>query len=71
MKKQKRWVKNRLRYVFKTFTYKTISIAITILAGWLLTGSPAIGLSLGLVEVTVKLFIYYLHEEVWSKIDFG
>ena len=71
MKKQKRWVKNRLRYVFKTFTYKTISIAITILAGWLLTGSPAIGLSLGLVEVTVKLFIYYQHEEVWSKIDFG
>ena len=71
MKKQRRWVKNRLRYVFKTFTYKTISIAITILAGWLLTGSPAIGLSLGLVEVTVKLFIYYLHEEIWSKIDFG
>ena len=71
MKKQKKWVKNRLRYIFKTITYKTISIAITILAGWILTGNAAIGLSLGLVEVTVKLFIYYIHEEIWSKIEFG
>lgn len=70
-KKNKNWFNNRLRFIFKTITYKTLSIAITILAGWMLTGSVAIGLSLGLVEVTVKLLVYYLHEEAWSKIDFG
>ncbi len=70
-KKKKTWFDNRLRYIFKTITYKTLSIAITIFAGWVLTGNMAIGLSLGLVEVTVKLLVYYLHEEAWSKIDFG
>ena len=70
-KKNKNWFNNRLRFIFKTITYKTLSIAITILAGWMLTGSVAIGLSLGLVEVTVKLVVYYLHEDAWSKIDFG
>lgn len=71
MKKRKRWFKNRLRYVFKTITYKTLSVTITILAGWLLTGNMAIGLSLGIIEVTIKLFIYWLHELAWHKIDYG
>lgn len=71
MKNQKKWLKKRVRYIFKTITYKTLSIIITILAGWILTGDYIIGLSLGMVEITVKLFIYYLHEEIWGKIDFG
>jgi len=71
MKKRKKWFKNRLRYIFKTITYKTLSVIITILAGWVLTGNMAIGLSLGMVEITIKLFIYWLHELAWHKIDYG
>jgi len=65
------WFRKRLRFIVKTLTYKFLSVLITILAVWLITGDPMIGLTLGLVEITVKLFIYYIHEEIWGKIKFG
>ena len=65
------WFKKRLRFLVKTLTYKTLSVLITILAVWIMTGNPMIGLTLGLIEITVKLLVYYLHEEIWGKIDFG
>ena len=65
------WFKKRLRFLVKTLTYKTLSVLITILAVWIMTGSPMIGLTLGLIEITVKLLVYYIHEEIWGKIDFG
>jgi len=36
-----------------------------------MTGDPMIGLTLGLIEVTIKLLVYYIHEEIWGKIEFG
>jgi uncharacterized membrane protein len=36
-----------------------------------MTGDPMIGLTLGLIEVTIKLLVYYIHEEIWGKIKFG
>ena len=65
------WFRRRLRYIVKSLTYRTISVLITFFAGWLLTGDPIIGLTLGLIEVTLKLAVYYAHEEVWHKIKFG
>ena len=65
------WLRRRLRYIVKSLTYKTLSVLITFFAGWLLTGDPRIGLTLGVIEVTLKLAVYYAHEEVWHKINFG
>ena len=62
---KRKWYKRRLRYFLKTITYKTLSLLITVTAGWLLTGNMAIGLSLGVIEITLKLGVYYVHEEVW------
>ena len=65
------WFRKRLRFIVKTLTYKFLSVLITILAVWLMTGDPMIGLTLGLIEVTIKLLVYYIHEEIWGKIEFG
>jgi uncharacterized membrane protein len=35
--------------------------------GWLVTGDPIIGLSIGAFEVFSKMFLYYLHERAWYK----
>jgi adenylylsulfate kinase len=37
----------------------------------LITGSQAWGLRIGAVELIGKMCLYYLHERIWYKIDFG
>lgn len=60
-----KWWKKRIRFILKTLTYKVLSILITIVAAWALTGDPYIGLTLGLIEATIKVAVYYVHEEIW------
>jgi uncharacterized membrane protein len=41
------------------------------LLSWLVTGNPLTGLKIGLSELLTKMILYYLHERVWYRIDFG
>ena len=41
------------------------------LLAWLISGNPMIGLKVGGIEVITKMVLYYLHERVWYKYDFG
>jgi len=59
------------RHILKTITWRAVGTIDTILLGWLLTGDLKMGFSIGGVEVITKMFLYYLHERVWYKIDFG
>jgi uncharacterized membrane protein len=38
---------------------------------WFITGNPLTGLKIGLAEVFTKMALYYLHERVWYRINFG
>jgi uncharacterized membrane protein len=41
------------------------------LLAWIVTGDPLTGLKIGLAEVITKMVLYYFHERVWYKMDFG
>jgi len=43
----------------------------TILLGWLVSGDPKIGVTIGSIELVTKMILYYLHERMWYNIDFG
>jgi uncharacterized membrane protein len=43
----------------------------TIIIGWVISGEPLIGLKIGGVEVITKMILYFIHERVWYKFDFG
>lgn len=43
----------------------------TIALGWLVSGDATVGLTIGSLEVLTKMILYYAHERVWYKIDFG
>lgn len=60
-----RWWRKRIRFILKTVTYKVLSILITVVAAWTLTGDPMVGLTLGFIEATIKVIVYYVHEEIW------
>ena len=62
---------DRSRHLLKTFTWRTIGTLDTIVLGWMVSGDPAIGLTIGSLELVTKMILYYLHERVWYRVDFG
>ena len=59
------------RHIYKTFSWRFLGTADTIAIGWLISGDPFIGLQIGFAEVITKMILYFLHEKVWYKFNFG
>ena len=62
---------SRKRHILKTFSWRLVGTIDTILIGWIITGDPFTGLSIGLVEVLTKMVLYYFHERAWYKFNYG
>jgi uncharacterized membrane protein len=62
---------SRKRHIIKSFTWRGVGTLDTMLLSWLVTGNPLTGLKIGLSELLTKMILYYLHERVWYRIDFG
>lgn len=59
------------RHLAKTVTWRVIGTIDTMLLAWVISGDPITGLKVGGIEVFTKMILYYLHERVWHKFDFG
>ncbi len=63
--------KSHVRHVLKTITWRLVGTMDTMFMGWLISGDPLVGLKLGGLELVTKMGLYYLHERVWHRTDFG
>lgn len=59
------------RSLVKGISWRTLGTLDTILLSFLITGSFANSVKIGLTEVVTKILIYYLHERVWDRIPWG
>lgn len=59
------------RHIAKTITWRVVGTIDTMLLAWWISGNPMIGLKVGLAEVLTKMILYYLHERLWYRINFG
>ena len=71
LNKKKELLNSRKRHIAKTITWRIIGTLDTTLLGWLISGDPYIGLKIGVTEVITKMILYYLHERLWYKTNFG
>ncbi|MDN3723974.1 DUF2061 domain-containing protein [Aequorivita sp. SDUM287046] len=62
---------SRKRHLAKTFTWRGIGTLDTMFLAWIITGNPFTGLKIGLSELLTKMILYYLHERVWYRTNFG
>jgi len=62
---------SRKRHILKAVTWRMVGTIDTMLLAWIITGNPLTGFKIGLAEVITKTILYYLHEEVWYRINFG
>ena len=59
------------RSILKAISWRITGSLDTIIVSFFVTGSVKIAFSIGVVEVFTKMLLYYLHERVWNKIQFG
>ena len=57
----------KITRVKRAIISRIISIVVTFLIGWVMTGNPFIGLSIGAADTVFKLIIYYFYEGWWEK----
>ena len=70
------WFKSKIsesnkRHVLKTFSWRGLGTIDTIILSWIISGNPLVGLKIGGSEIGTKMVLYYLHEKVWYRINFG
>lgn len=59
------------RHLAKTITWRVVGTVDTMVIAWIISGDPMIGLQVGLAEVFTKMILYYIHERLWYKLNFG
>ncbi|HEY5326772.1 MAG TPA: adenylyl-sulfate kinase [Mucilaginibacter sp.] len=62
---------SKARHLAKTITWRIAGTISTIILAWAITGNPMWGLKIGGIEVIGKMVLYYFHERIWYKINFG
>jgi uncharacterized membrane protein len=59
------------RSVAKGLSWRITGTIDTIIIAFLVTGRGLQALSIGLTEVATKLVLYYWHERIWQRLNFG
>lgn len=60
-----------IRSVAKAISWRVIGTLDTLLISYLLTGEVAIAASIASIDFITKMFLYFFHERVWNKINWG
>ena len=59
------------RSLVKAISWRVTGTCDTVLISWLITGQIKAALGIGFVELFTKIGLYYVHERVWNRLDFG
>ena len=62
---------SRFRHIAKALTWRGIGTMDTMMLAWVITGNPFAGLRIGMFELVTKTLLYYFHERVWYKVNYG
>ena len=62
---------SKLRSIIKSLSWRLLATLTTILIVYIFVGDTKIALSIGGVEVFLKMLVYFIHERLWEKVRFG
>ncbi|MDH5414842.1 MAG: DUF2061 domain-containing protein [Flavobacteriaceae bacterium] len=71
LSKDRTSLESRKRHLAKTLTWRFIGTIDTMIIAWIISGNPITGLKIGIAEVLTKMLLYYVHERVWYKFNYG
>ena len=59
------------RSIAKTISWRLTGSFSTFMISYLILGSFSIASSIAIIQIIANTLLYYLHERVWNKIDWG
>jgi uncharacterized membrane protein len=59
------------RTIFKTLSWRILASSTTLLLVYFFTSDVVISAGVCVIEMVVKTLIYYIHERVWDKTNYG
>ena len=62
---------SRIRHLIKSFSWRFIGTIDTVIISGFILGNFVSGGKIGIVETFTKIFLYYIHERLWYRIDYG
>ncbi|WP_149304690.1 DUF2061 domain-containing protein [Pareuzebyella sediminis] len=60
-----------IRSIAKAVSWRVIGTLDTLLISYVLTGEVAIAASIASIDFVTKMFLYFFHERIWNKINWG
>ena len=64
-------VESHSRSIVKAISYRILGSATTALIFYTLTGQGSLSLGAGLLDMVLKIGVYFVHERIWNHINFG
>ena len=64
-------MESHFRSIMKAVTWRAGGTVVTFFVAWVMTRKFELAAQIGLLDTTIKLAAFYIHERVWMKISFG
>lgn len=61
----------RVRSLAKAVSYRLLGSGVSVLVVLAFTGNMALSGAIGLGDLVIKTFAYYIHERIWANIAWG
>jgi len=59
------------RSVVKSLSWRLFALIITSSVAFAMTRKLTFAAEIGVIDTVIKLFVYFGHERLWNKIDYG
>ena len=64
-------MESKRRSIVKALSWRFLATIITTMIVWLLTGKAEFAATVGVLDTSVKILVYFIHERIWLRISFG
>ena len=64
-------MEHRYRSIVKAISWRATGTMDTFIVSYIVTGKVGVALSIGGIEVFTKMILYYFHERIWNRLNFG
>jgi uncharacterized membrane protein len=64
-------MEHRYRSIVKSISWRITGSLDTFIVSFIITGKAGVALSISGVEVFTKIILFYFHERIWNKLNFG
>jgi adenylylsulfate kinase len=64
-------VESHYRSIVKAVSYRILGSSTTALIFYILTGKGSLSVGAGILDMVLKIGVYFIHERIWNHINFG